>query len=127
MRTANQLAARNTPRITGIDAASPGHSVPMPSPNQNTPNDESIAPTPNFIQFSGTAVSGCRSAAATAVTMTPAATATQIAAAMAETPFAPNEMTMKATSGPSRSTALYATIIPLQSHSVFVTPCDGSW
>ena len=58
--------------------------------------------------------------------MTPAAIAPTIAAFIAATPFAPNAMTMNATSMPSRSTALYATIVPTQSHSVFLRPCARS-
>src|SRR4029077_4999254 len=58
IRTLAQLALRKPPRIATTQNASPGHATPSPSENQNTPNAERIAPTPNFIQFSGTIVRG---------------------------------------------------------------------
>src|SRR5262249_35552482 len=50
--------AANTATRTSRDASPPGHATPAPSPLQNTPNDVSMTPTPNFNEFSGTRESG---------------------------------------------------------------------
>ena len=104
------------------ESASPGHSMPSPSADQKTPNVVSIAPTPNFIVFSGTWVRGCLSATPSPITTTPATMAPQIAALMADAPPAPKAMTMNATSRPSRSTDLYEMTVPTQSHSFLRRP-----
>src|SRR5262249_51579803 len=92
----------------------PGQSAPAPSAAQNVPKLVSMTPTPNFIVFSGTRLSGAWTTAPTTRTTTSAAAAA--AAARPTAPcVAPNVTTMNATSRPSRNTPLNATVNAYQS------------
>src|SRR5579871_3175878 len=51
-------ASKKTPARTNSAQSPPGNGAPSPSAVQNTPNDDSITPTPNFSVFSGTFESG---------------------------------------------------------------------
>ena len=58
-------AAKNTAMSTGIVASPYGQCSPMPSPNQKSPKDETMMPTTNLSEFSGTRESGrCNDSAA---------------------------------------------------------------
>src|SRR5439155_15039952 len=68
-------ASSITTRITRIAASPPGQRTPDPSAAQNVPKVVSITPTPNFIVFSGTRLSGARTMSPPAPTMSTAAPA----------------------------------------------------
>src|SRR5580765_8351390 len=100
-----------TPRIA---RSPPGQSTPAPSPPQKIPKLVSNTPTANLSVFSGTRASGPRTTKPATTTATTAAAAA--AAARPRRPWvAPKVTTMKATSRPSSSTPLKATVNEYQS------------
>src|SRR6476620_11018717 len=109
-RTASSDTAVSSARIAGSAASSPGHVAPAPSAPQNTPNVVNRSPTANLRVFSG-----ARATAPATATTTKAAPAAAAARATPASLVAPNVMTMKATSRPSRNTPLNATVNAYQS------------
>src|SRR5207248_3193086 len=106
---------RSTNPSTPRSAASPpGHVTPAPSAPQNVPKLISMAPTANFIVFSGTRLSGARTRTPTPTTNTTAAPAPTAASGMLPWVL-PNVNTMNATSSPSRNTPLNASVNEYQS------------
>src|SRR3984957_4616855 len=99
---------------TSRAASLPGQATPAPSAPQNVPKLVSMTPTANFIQFSGTLVSGALTAMPTTVTRMIAAAAPMTAAPMFFW-LVPKVITMKTTSRPSRSTPLKARVKEYQS------------
>src|ERR1700677_5375380 len=99
---------------TSRAASLPGHATPAPSAPQNVPNDVSMTPTASFIQFSGTFDSGALTAMPVSVT-TMMAAAAPITAAPRFFWLSPNVITMNATSRPSSSTPLNASVKEYQS------------
>ena len=99
---------------TSRAASLPGQATPAPSAPQNVPKLVSMTPTANFIQFSGTLVSGALMAMPVIVTATMAAAAPMTAAPMFFW-LSPKVITMKTTSRPSRSTPLKARVNEYQS------------
>src|SRR5579884_648803 len=99
-----------TTAMTGrSDASPPGQCPPRPSVDQNTPKLVSMTPTTNFIEFSGTRVSGRCNHTPTPPTTTRARSAP--ADAVRTLPCAPPTVsTMNATSRPSRNTPLNARV-----------------
>src|ERR1700733_14562701 len=85
---------------TSRAASLPGQATPAPSAPQNVPKLVSMTPTANFIQFSGTLVSGALTAMPTTVITTMAAAAPITAAPMLSW-LAPKVITMNTTSRPS--------------------------
>src|SRR5207237_1426596 len=82
-----------------------GQVMPKLSPPQKVPKVVSMMPTTNFKLFSGMRLRGACTRAPTAITSTPAPSAPRAALPMPPAPLPPKEMTMKATSSPSASTA----------------------
>src|SRR5258706_3237504 len=101
-----EAAASNTVMSARIAASPYGQWTPMPSPNQKSPNAETITPTANLSAFSGTRDSGRLSNAAATATATQAAIAPSVAGA-SMFPAAPRPITITRTSPPSRTTPLY--------------------
>src|SRR5215469_283057 len=99
---------------TSRAASLPGQETPAPSAPQKVPNEVSMTPTANFIQFSGTFVSGPLTAMPVMTTTTIAAIAPMLAASTLCW-LSPKVMTMKTTSSPSSSTPLKASVKEYQS------------
>ena len=96
-----------------MKASDRGQKTWKPSPVQNVPNEVNMIPTTNFSEFSGTFVSGARITAPAKITSIPAMVAPIAAELMPQVvlqavvaALLPKVITMKATSSPSRSTAL---------------------
>ena len=112
------MQAAATSATTGTStsraASLPGQATPAPSAPQKVPKLVSMTPTANFIQFSGTLVSGALTAMPMIVTTTMAAAAPITAAPMFFW-LSPKVITMKTTSSPSSSTPLNARVKEYQS------------
>src|SRR5258706_1226556 len=63
-RTPTNAVARRPAMSTRIVPSPKGHCAPIPSPNQKSPNAETMTPTPNLSEFSGTPHTGPLRAAA---------------------------------------------------------------
>src|SRR5215207_10004922 len=97
----------------------PSRKYPVPSRDQNVPNDASITPTPYFSVFSGMRDSGVRRATPSATTTMPATMAPAIAIPSASAD-SPKVTTMKTTSTPSRKTPLSETMNANRSMPAYV-------
>src|SRR5262249_44813684 len=107
-------------------ASLPGHCAPAPSAPQKVPNAVSMTPTANFIQFSGTFVSGALTTMPVMTTTTIAAAAPRAAAPMLWA-LSPNVITMKTTSSPSSSTPLKDSVKEYQSLTPRRDPAAASF
>src|SRR5258706_14190425 len=124
-RTPTNAVASRPPMSTKIVASPQGHCAPMPSPNQKSPNAETMTPTANLSEFSGTRESGpLRTAAASATTMHAARAPT--VAGSSVPPAAPIPITITITSIPSSITALNATRLAIASQRFARAPSSLS-
>src|SRR5258706_2101535 len=116
-----EAAASNTAMSARIAASPYGQWTPMPSPNQKSPNAETITPTANLSAFSGTRDSGRLSNAAATATATQAPIA-PIVAGTSMFPAAPIPITITITSTPSSNTALKEVRAAMVSHRFLAAP-----
>src|SRR4051794_10784915 len=110
LTSASEAASMNAMRAR-IATSPPGHRAPAPSAPQKMPNEVSITPTAYLSVFSGTRLSGARTAIPTAATTTTAAAAARAASATLCW-FEPKVTAMNATSRPSSSTPLNDSMNP---------------